>query len=389
MCKIVHVVIFEYYHEGYSYQENLLSQKHKELGEDVTIIALENDGKQSHRGQKLDVGEYYNEYGIRVIVLPKTHHNIHIRRFFDISSGLYSTLNIVAPDIIFLHNFRGTDVRHICKYIRNHPSVKLYVDSHDDYYNEPLDTFSRRFRSYEWRNYAQKLLPYTIKFWGTIPWREKYLKEVYKIPSSKVDLLIMGADEKKIIGRDKISIRKNVKQHYSIPQDAFLVVSGGKIDKRKQLDLLMEAVSQMDERVWLLVFGSPTEEMKEIINKYRDTKNIVLTGWVPSDMAYDFFLASDLAFFPGTHSVLWEQAVACGLPIVVKKWEWIQHIQVCNNAILLEEVTVESIKEAIDSLLWTSLYDSMIKNAKEAAPNFYLKPIAIKSVGLEDKYGEK
>ena len=267
MQKIVHVVIFEYYHEGYSYQENLLSQKHKELGYDVSIIALEDDGRESHRGQKLDIGEYVNEFGIKVIVLPKTHHNIHIRRFFDYSQGLYEALQRINPDIIFLHNFRGTDVRHIKRYIRNNPNVNLYVDSHDDYYNEPLDSISKKFRAFEWRTYGKQLEPYVQMFWGTLPWREKYLKEVYKISPEKVDLLIMGADENKIVGKDKQLVRDSIRNLYSIPSDAFLVVTGGKIDIRKQQNLLMEAVKQLaDKKVWLLVFGTPTRDMEECYN---------------------------------------------------------------------------------------------------------------------------
>lgn len=384
MLKIVHVVIFEYYHDGYSYQENLLSQKHKELGFDVSIIAKEDDGKQSHRGQKLDVGEYYNEFGIRVLVLPKSRHNVHIRRFFDLTDGLYEALERVNPDIIFLHNFRGKDVRHICRYIRKYPKVKLYVDSHDDYYNEPLNSISRRYRAFECRLFAKRLQPYTKKYWGTLPWREKYLKEVYGIPKEKVSLLIMGADEKKILEKDKEAIRERIRDQYSIPADAFLIVSGGKIDKRKQQDLLMEAVKQLGDKVWLLLFGTPSNDMEEIYNHYKGVQNIIMTGWVPSDMAYDFFMASDLAFFPGTHSVLWEQAVACGLPIVVKYWEWIAHVQVCGNALMLKDVTVETIKKTIDELCWTPTYNEMLKNAKKAAPNFYLKPIALKGIGLSD-----
>ena len=36
--RIIHVIIAAAYREGFGYQENLLPQKHKELGYDVGVI---------------------------------------------------------------------------------------------------------------------------------------------------------------------------------------------------------------------------------------------------------------------------------------------------------------------------------------------------------------
>ena len=110
--------------------------------------------------------------------------------------------------------------------------------------------------------------------------------------------------------------------------------------------------------------------------------NIVMTGWLPSDRAYDMFLASDLAFFPGWHSVLWEQAVACGTPLVVKYWKGVDHVNVNGNAILMSEVSVKSIEQVIDKFLIGDYYDEKQRLALEAAPNFFMSNIANKAIGL-------
>ena len=125
----------------------------------------------------------------------------------------------------------------------------------------------------------------------------------------------MGADEKYIVGKDRNVICKRVREQYGIPSDAFLVVTGGTLDKRKQQYLLFDAVKQLKEdNVWLLAFGTPTKEMEAVFDSYKTVSNIVMTGWLAAEKAYDLFMASDLAFFPGTHSVLWEQAVATATP---------------------------------------------------------------------------
>jgi len=381
MKKIVHIVLFENYQEGYSYQENLLTQKQKELGYDVYIIASQRYRDNNYRYHLRDTGFYINEYGIPVRVLPCTKYNPHIARFFDECIGLYEALVEITPDIIFLHNFSGKDVRHLRRYLKTHYGVVLYVDSHADFYNKPINTIKDKIGALEIGILGRSLIPFAKMFWGTLPWRVQYLREVYKIPSNKTDLLIMGADEGIILGKDREKVKESIRGKYKIPDNAFLISSGGKLDKRKQQNLLMEAVRQMSNSIYLIIFGEPTEEMKPVFEEYGKDNNIILPGWLPSEQAYDIFMASDLAFFPGTHSVLWEQAVACETPIVTKHWEGMEHIDCDGNAILMDNVDVDHIKDVIIRLQDTSVYSSMKKRAVEVAHNFYLKEIALKAIG--------
>lgn len=382
MKKVVHVVIFEYYHEGYSYQENLLSQKHKELGYDVYIIAAEDDGTHGVRSQILKPGKYINEYGIKVYVLPTKKINPHLMRFSDKCVGLYDALEEIQPDIVFVHNFRAWDVRHVARYIKMHPHTGLYVDSHADYFNAPTDSFKGKIDALEISLYGRVLSSKAIKFWGTLPWRVKYLQEAFRIPAEKTDLLIMGADENKIHGLDGANVRSKIRHEFKIPEDAFLVVSGGRLDKRKNQIALCEAISRLSDRnIYLLLFGSPSEDMANLFKNFEGYDNIKQIGWQPSDRAYEFFLSSDLACFPGTHSVLWEQAVACGCPLLVKYWEGITHINFNGNAVLLDNPNAENLYEKIIAISESSAYKELKEKSIEAAPHFYLKEIALQSIG--------
>lgn len=193
----------------------------------------------------------------------------------------------------------------------------------------------------------------------------------------------MGGDENLILNRDKDDLRKSIRSQYGIPNDAFLVATGGAFDKRKQQYLLMDAVERLsDKNVWLLAFGEPVKEMEQVFEKYKNVQNIVMTGWLPSDKAYDMFLASDLAFFPGWHSVLWEQAVACAIPLVVKYWKGVDHINHNENAILMDNVNINNIKDVILKFLDKDYYIKKKNLAIEAAPNFYMSNIANKAIGL-------
>lgn len=383
MKKLVHIVIFERYREGAAYQENLLAQKHKELGFDVYIIAQQKSKDNNRRPIMLEKGHYVNDKGIDVTILESTRQNVLSLFFCDATRGLYNRLVEIAPDVIFVHNFTRKDVRHIVRYAKGHPNVEVYADCHSDYYNVPVKTIYQKVVAAFRRHWGKKILSVAKVMWGTTPWRVQYMQDVYGIPPEKTGLLIMGAEEKYIAGRDKQEIRKSIRSKYGIPEDAFLVVTGGTLDKRKQQNLLMEAVRSLaDKNVWLLVFGSPTTDMESVFEVYKDEPNIVMTGWIPSEQAYDMFFASDLAFFPGTHSVLWEQAVACSCPIVTKHWAGMEHVNYNGNAVFMDEVDVERIRQMILRLNKTDEYDKMLSQAKDAAPHFFLDEIARKAIGL-------
>lgn len=385
--RIVHICISERYEEGASYQENLLSKRHKDLGNDVFIIAAQDycDGKTKSTKHRPAVN-YINDCGIPVYILPNNHSFRYYKLFFDTTKGLYDKLVEINPDVIFVHGVTAKDNRQVTKYAKIHKEVRVFADNHNDYETKPLKKRLSWLTSWIESCHARYLLPCCEVFWGTIPLRVEYLQKIYRIPAEKTDFLVMGGDDKIIERIDRITTRNNIRGLYGIPDDAFLVVTGGTFDRRKQQHLLMESISGLrNENIWLLAFGEPTPEMRDLIEKYKKVPNIVFTGWVSSNKAYELFISADLAFFPGHHSVLWEQAAACGLPIVVKMARGTEHISINGNSILMKVVTPETITMVLKQLHNTIQYDQMREKAIEAAPEFYLSHVALKSIGMLPK----
>ena len=159
-----------------------------------------------------------------------------------------------------------------------------------------------------------------------------------------------------------------------------------KIDRAKNIHFLMRAVSDLNnQNIKLIVFGQPNDEMKPIIQELCKNDSIRFIGWIQADKAYDYFLASDLGFFPGTHSVLWEQACACGLPCVFKNWEGMHHVDVGGNCEFLKNDSAEEIKEMILNIVNDiDKYEAMKKVAVEKGiKTFSYKEIAKRAIGLE------
>lgn len=380
--KIVHVIIAAVYREGFGYQENILPAKHVELGVDTYVVSFD---RSCPNGKK-----YINSDGVKVCMLPVKRSWLkklpYVSLFTCKSDGLSAYLDMVSPDIIFVHGLQSLESLTVCRWCKKHPYVKLYVDQHADYYNTPITKFSTRiYHKIVFGYIAKRLSKFAVKFWGVTPWRVDYLQKVYGIKPEKTDLLVMGGDENLVDWENRTVARSDIRRKYDIPEDAFLIVSGGKIDRAKNIHLLIEAASRLKEsNVFLIVFGSMTDEMRECcIPLYKD--NVKYIGWIDSKEVYPYFLAADLAVFPGTHSVLWEQAMASGIPGIFKDWEGgFSHVDCGGNAVFINEITVDALVREIESIVKDpAKYAAMCQVAQNEARNaFSYIEIAKKSIGL-------
>lgn len=388
--KIVHVMIACFYKEGYGYQENILPVKHKELGNEVAIVAQNSNRVFGPLKDDSSRNSYVNEAGIPVtLLIDNTSWLIHVpilNYMVSRTKGLSDYLKVEKPDIIFVHGSDIPDNLEVVKYKQSHPMVKVFVDQHADYYNSPLSNKVIYLRKRMFGRYIVRHLSQVAeKMWGVTPWRVKYLQEVYGVSPTKTGLLVMGGDENKINWLERESIRKDVRKKYGIPDDAFVVITGGKIDKPKNFHILVEAIRRLkDNNVYLLFFGRFESDMLSFESELNDN-NIKNAGWIPSDASYDLFLASDLGCFPGTHSVLWEQACASGLPCIFKDWDGgFNHVDVGGNCILLKEITADNLYRTTLSLLNNqSKYDAMKECAATIGrKEFSYIEIAKRAIGI-------
>lgn len=102
------------------------------------------------------------------------------------------------------------------------------------------------------------------------------------------------------------------------------------------------------------------------------SKTVKNVGWIDSAKVYDYFFAADLVFFPGQHSVLWEQACAAKVPCVFEAWEGMDHVDNGGNSDFVKEVTAEALREKICELCYTPKYERMKQVARSEATDIYL-----------------
>lgn len=352
--KVVHLCLASFYPDNYSYQENLLPKYHKKLGYDVEVIAstqsFDEHGKVCYLN---NIGTYQNEYDIKVTRLPyKSNNKIwkKLRRYI----GTFDAIKNANPDILFIHGGQFLDIDQVVKYLKSHPEVVVYVDNHADFSNSATNWVSKNIlHKIVWKHAEHKIEPYTKKFYGVLPIRVDFLKNIYRLPAEKCELLVMGADDELVEKAKKSGARERIRSQYGIKDDDFLIMTGGKIDPWKtQTLLLMQAVKNIArDNVRLIVFGSVTQELSEQVKALADGVKIQYIGWITSKDTYEYFEAADLVVFPGRHSVMWEQVTGQGKPIVVKDWPGTHHVDLGGNVLFLSKDSVDEIQEKIEFLI--------------------------------------
>lgn len=385
--KIVHIAISCFYIEGWGYQENLLPKYHKKAGHDVYMISSRFNKDECNKPCSRPAGEYVNNDGIKVTILDYAKPNVfHKLLRLQPIEGLYQKLDQIKPDVIFVHGGGSVSSLDIVRYARRHSNVHIYADQHGDYYNAPVDTLKHKLIAKFITGYfVRALAKHTKKYWGVTPWRVDYLHKIYGLSKKKTGLLVMGADDDFIKIDKRKDIKANLSKEINVPNDSFLIVTGGKIDKTKNIHTLMSAISEMHNRknIQLVVYGSIGEDVKsEVETIINDNSNIHYIGWLNNKQIIDWMLAADLVVFPGTHSVLWESCVACGTPMIVNDWPGMHHVDIGGNCKFVNGSDKNELINTISHIIDVpNEYDNMVKAANtERRKDFLYSNIAKRAI---------
>lgn len=371
--KILHIAPNAVYNDYWGYQDNLLPKYHRKAGHEVTVITT----VRTYVDKKvvnIEAADYVLNDGTRVIRIPEHRYRLNVL------TNLFSRLNIwdklleIQPDFIFFHGLISITIKDAVRYKKKiNPECVIVQDSHMDYFNSPIrkSIKSKIIRAFYRYNCAVNM-PYIERVYGVTPWRKIYAEDYFAIPENKTDLLIMGADDENIDFRNRDEIRKKIRKQHGIDDDEFLIVTGGKLDYKKKTLQLMTACKEL-KNVSLLIFGSVSDEIKDEFNMLLSScSRIIYIGWIDSDKVYDYFLTADLVCFPGSHSVMWEQACACKVPCLFEKIEGMEHVNNGGNSEFISDVTETNLENKIKSLVFTDKYQIMKRIAESEATDIYL-----------------
>ena len=383
--KIIHCCLSQFYIDGYGYQENILPKMHNLQGHEVSILASTETYIDNKKMGYVEPSSYHTECGIPISRIPyRKFLPNSVMRKLRIYSGVKDALYAFNPDIIFIHDIQFISIVDIVDYVKKNPNTKIFVDGHTDFVNSARNWISKNILHrliYKWC--AKKIEPYTEKFYGVLPARVEFFKSMYDISKEKVELLLMGLDDSVVDFNKKEEIRSKIRKELSINMEDFVIITGGKIDRRKNIHNLMRAINELNlSNIKLIIFGSPNDDMMNEFEKQLNNELIKYIGWIKAEEVNDYIMASDLGVFPGTHSVLWEQSIGLGLPCVFREWEGIQHVDLGGNCAFIKNGNVDEIKEVITVIYNDSeLYSEMLRvSTEKGIPKFSYYQIAKKAI---------
>ena len=194
--RILHLCLGCFYVDNHSYQENMLPKYHQRLGHEVYIIASTLSFDSNGNACNVAPGAYENEYGIPVRRLAyRRHLPASVGKFLRLYEPFMDAVEEIRPDVIFIHGCQFLDIYKLLPYLRKN-KVTVFVDNHADFSNSATNFLSKNIlHKFLWRRCAQAIEPYTRMFYGVLPARVDFLKDIYRLPAEKVRLLVMGVDD--------------------------------------------------------------------------------------------------------------------------------------------------------------------------------------------------
>lgn len=372
------LMICDLFLENKQYQENLLAKYYLKLGHEVTIVASTFNSifdYYSENYKKHNKPQNYNIKGINIIRLP---YSINIFNKIRKSKNLKSILKSKSPDFIFVHHVPLNLIEPI-SYKKGHPRCKVVYDFHADYNNSAHNWLSfyilhKVFYRIIMKIYYKKL----DKIFYITPDVGTFVNQMYGIPKNKMILLPLGADTDYINELKAKGTDKDIREKLGINQSSFVIFSGGKLTKQKEIELVIEAFLLIKAQTAHLIIVGDTDDIEyktRILNLINHHSRIHFIGWVDGEVVHDYMAACDIAVFPASQSVLWQQAIGSGLPLIIgqSKNQDLTYLNKNSNLFLIESGSMNAnkiysvIKLLIEDRI---LLDSMKMNSYKTAKEF-------------------
>lgn len=347
--KIVHVC--QYYNDDWGYQENLLAEYQAKVGHEVVVITSDRKSKNFIDKLKRVVGTgSYIRNNVRIERIPIV---AEFTGRFVIFKNLNKVLEKENPDFIFHHGLTSPSLKTVINYKIRNKNVFLAVDNHSEYNNSGR-IWIWRFLYY--RVFWKKVLSsYNLnvidKFFSITSACKLFSIKELGILFDNHELLYLGSDVDCIYFDPKY--REEIRNHYTFNESDIVIVTGGKIDERKRLDVVIQAIKEIgSSNLKLLIIGHIERKYANIIEKMiNNDKNIIKTGWINKDDLFKYLSAADIAVFPGSQSALWQHAVSCELPITIKYWPGTEYLLLKENGMFLFSDNHKELMQYLNLLL--------------------------------------
>jgi len=336
--KILHCCLSCFYIDNYNYQENMLVREHVKLGHNVSVLASTETYDSAGLLTYKDAGNYMGSDGALVTRVPYKKYLPHkIMTKIRSYKGVYKFLKKEKPDIILFHGLCAYELLTLIRYKKNNPSVKLFLDSHEDFNNSAQNILSKYILHYAfYRRIFLKALPFIEKVLCISSETINFVRDFYSCSEKFIEYFPLGG----VIPSDDEYLKKRnqTRKQYNLDENTLIFLQTGKFDKKKKLKESILAFNQISHfsRIKFLIAGVFLEEEAEILELISQDTRIKYLGWKSAADLYDLLCAIDIYLQPGSQSATLQNSICCRCAVIVD--DVISHKPfVKNNGWLLNE----------------------------------------------------
>lgn len=394
-------MLCDYFGKDENYQENHLVNHYTKLGHTVVVVAsLYTNAKDYYSNKKIENKQNTKELRDSNFTLYRNKYSINILNRIRKLSGVSEILNQEKPDLIYCHSVHF-NLNDAADYIKKNKPVKIILDFHGDYSNSGKNFISLKIlNGFIRKRYLQKYAKYVSKFYAVVPEAKKFMTEIFGIPPHKIELLPLGVDLGKIRSLATEENRTFYREKHFIKDDDIVIVSAGKINRIKKTDQLLKAINHINHpkiHVFLggVIDGEDISFKQEMDDLIKENEHIHFLGWLGNDEIIKYLNASDIAIFPASQSVLWQQAIGVGCATILGRYSQnngtviaqdVDYLNQDENLIILESTIdkTNELQEKIFELVQEPNKINLLKQKnKMIAENFLnYEEIAKKTLNL-------
>ena len=181
------------------------------------------------------------------------------------------------------------------------------------------------------------------------------LKNIYKVPDSKIEIIYNGVD---INSFYPIANKKIMRQYFNINPDAFVVLYVGRLAERKNINLIIDAMDKLKTNKNIVALIAGKGYMYKVLKKkIRDNKledKVKLLGFVKDEDLTKLYNTADVFVQPSIYEgmpLTLLEAQACSIPIISTNFEGVNNIIIDNETgFILNKPSAEELAEKIKFL---------------------------------------
>ncbi|MBO9552015.1 glycosyltransferase family 4 protein [Pseudomonas sp.] len=316
--KIIHLCVSCFYIDGYRYQENELVREHVSTGHDVLVVASTETYLDNLTLGYTTPGDYMGTDGARVIRLPYSGAGpFFLKKKLRMHKEVSEILEAFGPDVIMFHGLCGWELRTAARYKREHPHVKLYVDSHEDANNSAVSHLSKLLHKFYYRPIIRAALPAIDKVLCISQETLEFCRRQYGIDDRLMEFFPLGGNIADDVSYSQL--RLEARRALSIEPHQTVFIQSGKFDGKKKLAQSLRAFSQTrSEHFRFLIVGQLQDSIAAEVNGLiASDPRVVFLGWKPADELYRLLCGADVYVQPGSQSATMQMSLCARRPVIV------------------------------------------------------------------------